>query len=535
MAKTLLVTAGAPTATTAGATQYWFLATAAISSPQLTEAPRQILYRSSGILSKLYVRVSANTTSANSSVTVRKNGVDTSLTVTITAGTAEVKEDTTNTVTVAAGDKLSYKTVSGGTGTMSMAVMSCVFQADNDAVTKLCCGPATATYVLDNVTRFAQVAGNLTPNTATESITKTKAIKPVTYRNLVVYASTNLRTSATIIRSRKNGVDGNITVTIPAGFVGWIEDTTNSDTVAIGDDYNWSVIMGAGAGETLGIHSISCDVVETVGGIGLFVVGQTSGLIQNINITSYISVAGSIGSAGTIEANTKLKTRETFTLSRLSIFPSTNAITTTSTLRLRINGVPGNQVCSIPASNPAVVTDTTHTDVVSATDEIDYELVTGATGTSMTVRNISMAHVLLTAPVIGSGGGSQGRSPLYRQVRREPEIAIAIVRVRIPLEYEVEKLSVQVPLPYRFVPEKKLIKYASAILTPLARILPLPIRPTPPPPEIKIVRVSIPLSYEVTNLQLKAACSYQVDRLFTQEEQHKIVATSINFLLSDLI
>ena len=136
--------------------------------------------------------------------------------------------------------------------------------------------------------------------------------------------------------------------------------------------------------------------------------------------------------------------------------------------------------------------------------------------------------------VTGSGGGSQGRSPLYRTRRLEPEIAIAIVRVRIPLEYEVEKLSVQVKGPL-LVPQKPLIKYASAVLSVIERILPLPIKPTPPAPEIKIVRVSIPLTYEVTNLQLKAACSYQVERLFTQEEQHKIVATSINFLLSDLI
>ena len=533
MAKTILVTSGGAAATTAGATQYWFLATSAILVPQTAEANRQIIFRSAGVLSKLYVRVSANSTSTNSTVVVRKNGADTALTVSITAGTPEVKEDTTNTVTVAAGDKLCYKTVSGGTGTMSMALISCEFQADIGAVTRLANGPPSATYNLDNVTRFAQLVGSLIPNTATESVVKTRAVKPGTYRNLVVYASANARTSTTTIKSRKNGADGNITLTIPATTPGWFEDTVNTDTVAAGDDYNWTVITGAGAGEALGIQYMSCDFVETTEGAGIFLTSATAGLAPNANITNYIPIAGNILGAGTIEANSKVKTREAFTLSGLSLLVSGNAVTAQSTLRLRINGAPGNQVITIPASTSGVFSDTINSDVVSATDEINYEFVTGATGTNITIRNISMGHVL-QAPVIGTGGGSQGRSPLYRQLRRrEPEIAIAIVRVRIPLEYVVEKLSVQVKGPL-LVPQKPLIKYASAVLSVIEHILPLPVKPTPVA-QPKIVRVSIPLTYEVTNLQLKAACSYEVDRLFTQKEQHKIVATSINFLLSDLI
>jgi len=396
-AKVVLETSGAPTSTTAGQTQFWFLATSSITVPQTNEALRQLPYRSPGVLSKLYVRIPVNSTSLNSTVVVRKNGVDTGLTVTITAGVAEVKEDVTNTVTVAAGDKLCYKTVSGGTGTMTIAIMSCVFQADNGAVTKYNSGPATASYTLDNVTRFGGMGGTVTPNTATENVVKLKTIKKGSYRNLGVYVSANTRTSPSVIRSRKNGVDGNITLTIPAGAagIGMHEDFTNEDNVNPGDDYNWSYITGTGAGENLTIQSTSCDFIEPAEGCGMFLSSTTAGLVQATGITNYIPVSGNVFGAGTVEADRKIKAREAFTLQGLSVFVSPNTITAPSFLRLRINGAPANQVITIPASTATVIANNTAIDLVNPTDEIDYELVTGATGTSLTVRNISMTHSLL--------------------------------------------------------------------------------------------------------------------------------------------
>ena len=395
-AKTLLETSGAPTATTAGATQYWFLSTASITVPQTVEANRQVIYQSPGVLSKLYVRVTASTTSATSTVVVRNNAADAALTLTIGAGATGVFEDTAHTVTVAAGDKLCYKTISGGTGTMTIGVFSTVFLATTGAVTRLTAGPTTAAYNLDSVSRFGQLVGTLTPNTATESVVKTKTTKPVTYKNLGIFVSANARTSATTVKSRKNGADGNITLSIGATTTGWIEDTTHSDTVAVGDDYNWTFITGAGSGESMTVQSVSCDAVDTAEGAGVLMTGTTAGLVQNASVTNYIPTGGNLAGASTTEASVKMKTREAFTLSGMSIFTSANTVTATSTLRIRINGAPGNQVVSIPASTASVISDTTHSDVVAATDDIDYELVTGATGTSMTVRNISMNHALLS-------------------------------------------------------------------------------------------------------------------------------------------
>ena len=270
-AKCILETSGAPTSTTAGTTQYWFLANAAITVPQTAEINRQLPYRTPGTFSKLYVRIPTNTTTADSILVVRKNGADTALTITIPAGTATVVEDIIHDVTIAAGDKLCFKSVSGGTGTLSFSIMSVIFQptaTGNDAMSKMVtCTSATAGYNFDNLTRFAPLVGTLTPNTATESICRTKIVKPTVKKFLAVFVSANARTTDTIIKSRKNGADGNITLTITAGFVGWVEDMIHEDSLNTDDEFNWSVAMGVGT-QTLTIQSISHESLS-IDGIGM--------------------------------------------------------------------------------------------------------------------------------------------------------------------------------------------------------------------------------------------------------------------------
>ena len=381
------------------------------------------------------------------------------------------------------------------------------------------------------MSRYNGVAGHHSSGTGSEIQNKSKIRKAATGKNLAIYVSANARTTDTLVRTRKNAVNGACLITIPPGGTGWFEDTTNSDTLAVGDDYAIVVVTGTGT-EIMTVQSMSIDLVTTSQWGSTFN-GRTATFTVNAGSIQYFPIGGGLNT-GTAEISARQKTRMPVQFSELVVHVVTNTLTADSTFKVRKNGVDTSITTTVPAGASGYFFDSSNTETFSDSDDISFQIIAGATGTSMLLRSISLSLSETVAPVIGSGGGSQGRSPLYRQVkRREPEIAIAIVRVRIPLEYEVEKLSVQVLLVLP-APKKRLIKYASAILEPIARILPLPIKPTPLV-QPKIVRVSIPLTYEVTNLQLKAACSYQVDRLFTQKEQHKIVATSINFLLSDLI
>ena len=535
MAKTILTTAGQPTATIANTIQYWPLAVASRENPSTVETEKQILHRTPGIISKLYVRVTANTVNGNSGVDIRKNGISV-MSITIGPNATGVFENTVDNVMVAAGDKLAYQTVPGAaTGSLTIPIFSVLFEASvaTDTITRLAnTGPAL-NYTTASVSRYNGVAGHHSSGTGSEIQNKSKIRKAATGKNLAIYVSANARTTDTLVRTRKNAANGACLITIPPGGTGWFEDTTNSDTLAVGDDYAIVVVTGTGT-EIMTVQSTSIDLVTTSQWGSTFN-GRTATFTLNAGSIQYFPIGGGLNT-GTAEISARQKTRMPVQFSELVVHVVTNTLTADSIVKVRKNGLDTSMSATVTAGATGYFIDSSNTETFSDTDDISFQMIAGATGTSMLLRSISLSLSETVAPVIGTGGGSQGRSPLYRtrSRRREPEIAIAIVRVRIPLEYEVEKLSVQVLLLLP-VPEKRLIKYASAILTPLARILPLPIRPTPPPPVQKIVRVSIPLTYEVTNLQLKAACSYQVDRLFTQKEQHKIVATSINFLLSDFI
>lgn len=534
MPKSLYVSASTQT-TTANTVQYWWIN--GRNSLSAAEDRVQQVIRTPGIFSKAYVRITANSVAATSTFQSRKNTADGNISIPIGSNATGAFEDVINTDTVAAADKYTMRSTPGAaTGTITCQLISFLFEQntnDTDTITRLGCAVATTTSTA-STTYYVGLSGSLSFQTV-EADCKTRIRKDMVAKNLC-FRVTAQRNETIAVKSRKNGADGNISMAIGSGATGFIEETTNSDILAPGDDYNLTFATGAGAG-SFTVQNTQLDYISTQPNYDSPQIAQViAGFSLTQNVTYRWGLSGTINGA-TAESSFQMLCREPWTFSELTTHASANTVNANSLLTFRKNGANANQNVTIGPLATGYFTDNVNMDTTTATDLVNYQMAVGATtAATLTVRttSVSAASVIEVLPVIGSGGGSQGRSPLYRTRRREPEIAIAIVRVRIPLQYEVEKLSVQVKLPL-LVPERRLIKYASAILTPIARILALPVKPTPPPPVQKILRVSVPLTCEVTNLQLKAACSYQVDRLFTQKEQHKIVATSINFLLSDLI
>jgi len=80
----------------------------------------------SGVIKNLRVWICANAGITSYVVTVRKNGVDTTLTVSCTtnATTGTLYSDTTNSFTVASGDKISVKVVTGTNGGFTSAFVN---------------------------------------------------------------------------------------------------------------------------------------------------------------------------------------------------------------------------------------------------------------------------------------------------------------------------------------------------------------------------------------------------------------------------
>ena len=100
------------------------------------EAQTQVTYRTAGILSNLWVRVSLNLIlDGASTIRVRKNGANGNQVVSFAASTTGTAEDTTNTDSVAAGDELNYSVVIGGTtGNFFPRLLNILFAASSDTV-----------------------------------------------------------------------------------------------------------------------------------------------------------------------------------------------------------------------------------------------------------------------------------------------------------------------------------------------------------------------------------------------------------------
>lgn len=112
-------------ATAIGMVPLGYTATAAYTEPFIqTRVP-------AGQFARLWVLIWANTLNDVSIITLRKNGSDTALTVTIPAGSTTTIMDDTHTVTVAQGDLVNYKidNTAAGVGTITLQILSMEFSS----------------------------------------------------------------------------------------------------------------------------------------------------------------------------------------------------------------------------------------------------------------------------------------------------------------------------------------------------------------------------------------------------------------------
>lgn len=115
--------------TVAAATTTYYNPYAGQVTDNTTEANRQAVIPFSGTLKNFYVQSTSTQTATGTLVfTVRINGVDTGVSVTIPqSGAAQVRSDTTNTATVNAGDLISVKAVNSAAASASCTLKSMAF------------------------------------------------------------------------------------------------------------------------------------------------------------------------------------------------------------------------------------------------------------------------------------------------------------------------------------------------------------------------------------------------------------------------
>lgn len=126
------------------------------------------------------------------------------------------------------------------------------------------------------------------------------------------------------------------------------------------------------------------------------------------SVTAYSIIPGAQeAGAETTEANAQIPFSVAGTFSRLYVRVAANSITATTTRRLRVNGANGNNVVSIGSSATGEFTDASNADVILADDDVNYQIVTGATGTTI---EISIASIIFgaTTNTLMKWGGTGG-------------------------------------------------------------------------------------------------------------------------------
>jgi hypothetical protein len=368
-----------------------------------TEAPVQITWRDAGTFSNLYVNVTTNANTGNSVFTYRTGGGNGNEIITLTSGQAGEFFDNVHNDTVASGNQIDFQiAISNSGGALVASALGNIFTSSTPTVcvNKLVsCLAQTDTSV--TTTYYNAYSGNfkLTSNT-TEAPAQFTNETNANLRNMYAYISANTASVATI-SSRVGGSAGNMLISISSGATGVMEDTSDTDGVVAGNLVDFSV--NSTVTTTFTITQVAADFI-TSNNTTHYLAASVTGAAFNASTTHYTSIAGRVLGNAT-ETQNSCQTGTTFTSSLLEAYQSAaNTVTGSSTLRFRVAAGNGNQVITFAGSSSAgFYQDSSNSDSVSPSTEIDYAIVTGAGGTSLTLSNIGF---LASLPVGGLGVGS---------------------------------------------------------------------------------------------------------------------------------
>lgn len=385
-----------------------------------------------GTLSLLAVMVDA--TGTGRTLTQRISGTNGNQVVSPTDSTAGVYADNTHTdaVAVAAGVNVTQVSTTGSplyywvrnvfTATVShAAVFANIGQSGG---TGGLTGPQT---------RFGPFCGLLDGSAvqATEANTQVTLRAPGTAIYFNTNVGANTRSDATILQTRLNGSNGNGVVSVGAGLTGLFTDTVNTDMVASGDLYCWTVVVGAGTGAIA--PNLACiTIVNSVDTRNDIFAGGARALTRAASGTpTYYFVAGQLQSNGSTEANAMIQHGFGAVASNFRMLVTANTYTTPATVVLRKNGADGRISLSLGSLQTGWFENTVDMDGFLATDNCDVSITGGTTG-SITMRAIGLTEFegIYTPPPPVLGGVVQNTSAAPQRVPLLPVPGVKRLRVR---------------------------------------------------------------------------------------------------------
>lgn len=191
-----------------------------------------------GTISNLQAYATANPRSTATTVQVNKAGAAGNNTVSVTASTTGLFEDTTHSDAFTAGNALGFAVITGaGTGNLTFGRISVMFTSA-DLTYPLFVGETGSVTKSSSGAYSIYATGEMAiTNTNTEADAQMLAVHAMTWSNMQIRVGT-VTTATFVVKSRVNGADGNQALSLIATSSGLFEDTTHSDALVSGDKYN---------------------------------------------------------------------------------------------------------------------------------------------------------------------------------------------------------------------------------------------------------------------------------------------------------
>lgn len=344
-----------------------------------TEAYTQLRARDSYTWSNLFVRVMANSLTSATTIKSRINGGDGNQVISIGAAATGAFTDAVNSDSLVSGNLFCIQSVTGTGTSISFTIFSYILSTASNT-TPILAGSGgyfegSYRWQYPIINGMSSSAGN--PPDEPYNYYKFRAT--ATLSNLRTYVHTNSVTVATTVKTRVNGADGNQVLSIGGGATGSFEDTSNTDSISIGDDVNYYVYTNTSSTE--GAYLTVFQLKSNSAGRQVCASYRYTGRAFTYNQTRYIVIEGAINQT-TTEAHTQATARAEFTAKNMYVSTGdTSYINGITTIKIRKNGADGNLVISIPSDATGQFEDLVNSDEFIATDTLNWKVVTaGSSG-----------------------------------------------------------------------------------------------------------------------------------------------------------
>ena len=403
-AYTLLGGTRSKSLTTANATRYHNLIVREnATNGSTTEAIMQGSVGVAGVMDRFSVGVSTNLRVNNVVVKSRVNGADGAMSVTIPGRATGWFVDTTNSDTLAAGDKICFATVTLS-GTQAMAMPTVVARFLATGATAFIAGIHIAAAVGNTNARYCSWSGQDFSGTENDNARQTMK-RGGSIRRAWAYIETNtLVVNNPVFATRINGSDGTVSIPVPFGSTGFFEDTTNVDSFNSGDAVGARIYGGGGGSGIVTTASMGAtfvyndDAPENFKGYS----GTSLNSYLDGSVTSYVSILGD-GLVTTTEANCQARIPFSFTLKNLRIRISGSGSTTNSFVcSTRVNGADGASSIAIPAATVGYFEDSTNTQNILEGDLLCIAFTANGGGSN---RQVNQVGFVMDQGSIGGGSG----------------------------------------------------------------------------------------------------------------------------------